>query len=162
MPLHRDPRDRLDAIERELDRDSVDPEVRDRLENELPEVYQEYISLQSDKAFDQHVAKYVSEAYAEKQRGNRGPLCTCSNPTCPLTNGKIPAKIRYNGDSVLPQKSGRKRALEYIHRHAGAEVLHEVLDAWDQREGKLHRQISKIHNELLEDRASELREVPTQ
>ncbi|MFC6720905.1 hypothetical protein ACFQGT_00465 [Natrialbaceae archaeon GCM10025810] len=162
MALHRDPRERLDSIERELDRESIDPELRAEIEAELPDIYREYIALQSDKAFDQHLAKYVTNAYKERQQGKRKPLCTCSNPTCKLTNGKLPAKIRYNGDAILPQKSGRKRVLEYIHRHSGAEVLHEVLEAWDEREGTLHRDITRIHNQLLKDRQKELHEVPSQ
>ncbi len=165
MPLHRDPRERLDAIERELDRDSVDPELRDRIEEELPEIYQEYISLQSDKAFERHLSKYVTQAYKARQNGDRGPLCTCTHGTptaCPLTNGRIPAKLQYNGDSVFPQKDGRKRATEYLHRHSGAEVLHEALEEWNEREGKLHRKIAQIHNELLEERTKDLREIPSQ
>lgn len=165
MPLHRDPRDRLDAIERELDRDAVDADLRERIEDELPDVYQEYISLQSEKAFDRHLAKFITEAYAKQQNGDRGPLCSCAHGTptaCPLTNGKIPAKVRYSHDSVLPQQSGRDRVLEYLHQHPGGEVLHEAIDAWDEREGKLHRKIASIHNELLQARKDNLREVPSQ
>lgn len=161
MPLHRDPQERLDNIERELDRESIDPQLRAEIESKLPEIYQEYISLQSEEAFEQHMSKYITEAYKERQRGNREPLCTCSLPTCPLTNGKIPAKVRYNSNSLLAQQDGRRRVLEYMQNHRGAEVLHELIEAWDKREGELHRNVSRIHSQLINDYDENLREVPT-
>lgn len=149
MALHRDPRERLDSIERHLDRETVDPDLKAEVEEELPAIYREYIALQSEQSFDQHLSKYISDQYKKRQNGGREPLCSCSQPTCPLTNGKVPPQVRYNSDAVLPQKSGRKRALEFIQKHRGAEVLHEVLETWDEREGELHREISKLHMRVV-------------
>lgn len=161
MALHRNPRERLDSIERHLDRETVDDDLKAEVEAELPGVYREFVSLQSDMAFDQHLAKYVTEQKKARERGHRDPLCSCSLPSCPLTQGRIPPKVRYTADSVMPQAGGRKRVLEYLQNHNGGEVLHEALETWDEREGQLHRDISRLHNKVVTNATeNQLREVP--
>ncbi|MFP8891839.1 hypothetical protein ACLI4U_19015 (plasmid) [Natrialbaceae archaeon A-CW2] len=160
MSFHKDPRERLDAIQDKLDHDRTDPEIRAELEPKLSDAYAEYVALRSEKAFEQHMAKHITEAYNSRQRGEREtPLCSCSQPTCNLTNGELPAKLRYSS-SVFDKPSGRKRALEYIHRHRGSEILHEVLESWDAREGELHQMIAKIHNQLNAHHAESFQEIP--
>lgn len=158
MTLHLSPRDRLEAIERELD--DLDSEVRNEIEEQLPDVYREYVALESEKSFERHMARYVSEQYKKRQKGERPPLCTCELPTCPLSNGKLPAQIQYNPNSLTPQENGRKRVLQYVQKHRGKEVLHEMLDEWDKREGNLHRKISELLMKITKEQSKNLREVP--
>lgn len=162
MTLHRNPIDRLDHIERRLDQESLDDELRAEIEAELPSIYREYVALQSDDAFEQHLSRYVTQEYKKRQRGERDePLCSCSLPTCPLTNGKIPAEVQYNPNALANQMDGRKRVLKYVQKHQGKEVLHEVLDTWDEREGELHRRIAEILSTVTQEHAANLRDLPT-
>ena len=161
MTLHRDPQDRLDAIERRLNKESLDDELRLDIEREMQEIHREFASLQSKLAFDKHLAAYVTDQYKKRQNGDRGPLCSCNLATCPLSNGKIPAKVRYNPHALSPQQGGRERVLQYVQKHRGGEVLHEVLDTWDDREGQLHKRIASILSKLTQEEQKHLREVPT-
>ena len=148
MRLKRNIDEKLQRTESLLDRPSIDSEVQHEAEEEMREIYREIVALQSEKAFKNHMAKYISEARRAREKGERGPLCTCSRPTCALTQGKIPPQVKTRGSELLRTRSTWDLVSEYVQDHDGAEVMHELLEEWEQREGDLYRKLSKIHARL--------------
>lgn len=151
MDLKRDIDRKVRRIESLIDQASGDDELQAEMEEEMRDVYAEIVALQADHAFKNHISQYLSEEYKRRQRGERKPLCSCDNYSCPLAEGEIPAKIRSRGSGLLTQRDTRSQLAEYVQDHRGAEVLHEAREAWEQREGDLYREITRIHQKLEQD-----------
>lgn len=148
MELKRNIDQKLRRTESLLDRPAIDSEVQHEAEEEMRDIYREIVALQSEKAFKNHMAKYISEARKERQEGEREALCTCSRPTCSLTQGKIPPQVKTRGSELLRTRSTWDLVSEFVQDHDGAEVMHDLLEEWEQREGDLYRNLSQIHARL--------------
>jgi hypothetical protein len=148
MELKRDIDLKVQRIEALLDQPSGDSELQAEMEERMRDVYAEIVALRADDAFKNHLSQYISEEYKHRQQGERGPLCSCDQYSCPLSDGKIPAKLRTRGSGLLTDRSTRALMAEYLQDHRGGEVLHEAREAFEEREGDLYREISRIHSKL--------------
>lgn len=148
MELKRDIDLKVQRIEALLDQPSGDSELQAEMEEQMRDVYAEIVALRADDAFKNHLSQYIGKEYKRRQRGERGELCSCDQFSCPLSEGTIPAKLRTRGSGLLTQRSTRSLLSEYLQDHRGAEVLHEAREEWEQREGDLYREISRIHSKL--------------
>ena len=150
MKLNSSCYEQLNIIEKVLRRSSVPSEVREEVDEELGTVYRELASLESKNAFENHMAEFISQAAVKRENDERGPLCSCSNPTCPLTEGRVPPQVRIRGGPLFSHRKPEDLVSDYLMDHPGAEVMHEMIRAWHDREGDLYRRTQRIHAQLSE------------
>lgn len=151
MELRRNIDRKLSRIESLLNRPSIDSSVQRDAEKEMRDVYAELLALESDQAFINHVSEYVREQYEAYQRGDRDePLCSCRNPCCHVKNGEVPPQLRRRGSGMILSRDPMTLVSEYIQDHPQATVMHELVQAWNEREGELYHDLGRIHGRLEE------------
>ena len=95
--------------------------------------------LRTDQALEGFVSSHLSQELRRRERGERGPLCSCHLPTCPIKRGLAPPPIRIRGSGTLRAIDTRRSAAEWLLDHPGdAAALKEALDDYDAELGRLH------------------------
>lgn len=109
--------------------------------DDLVERYEEANALVRELG-DGNVRDWVSEQYRSHYQdwlaGDADPPCRCSNPGCPLKNGRLPYEIRRDDSlfSIRDTPAIEDRIKSFLDDHPEAVVLS---DALEDLEGKKHR-----------------------
>lgn len=106
----------------------------DNLSNEDVEKFEEANELVRDLG-DDNLVDYVSRRYRDWYRawqaGERRAPCECSNPACPLKNGRLPYAIRRD-TSPFSLRDGddtaEHRLRSYLDEHPEALVIDDTMD----------------------------------
>ena len=112
--------------------------------------------LGGQHALEQFIAGYIADELSARKAGERGPVCGCSLPTCPLKRGVLPARVRIRGSGMLRPIDTRRRAAEWILDHPGdGAVLQEALDERDEEMGHLYGEWMQLYERIHHEQWSE-------
>lgn len=104
-----------------------------------PELDEEYahrfseIEAKLEKLWWRDTAEWVSERYREAYRARQAdereaPLCTCSNPRCPLKQGQVPYALRRRETTLdTPDRTPLAELKAYMKTHPDAVIIDEAL-----------------------------------
>lgn len=109
----------------------------------------------SDGNYVDYLSRYYREWYRDWQNGERDAPCECSNPACPLKNGRLPYEIRRAESpfSSVETPDPETRIRNYLDDHPGARVLDEAVDDLEQKKHEaedLFQEVVRIHQKGLE------------
>lgn len=102
------------------------PEEEEQKFEEANELVRE---LGNDNLLD-YIGRQYRAWYRAWRNDERGPPCKCSNPACPLKNGRLPYEIRRRpspfAQTSHPEAEDRLR--NYLDGHPQAIVIDETVD----------------------------------
>lgn len=86
--------------------------------------------------YERHLIDYLQEQKdAFQNRENVDPLCTCSNPWCPLKRGRLPARVKMADDT----EDGIR---EYRDQHDGdCRALKDARAEWVEKCSEVKQQL---------------------
>lgn len=84
-------------VDKQLERSSASPEVKEWALTQLQAVQEEYDLLASGD-YEEFILSYLSVQVEEFRSGERvDPICTCRDSDCPLKHGRMPREVRRLG-----------------------------------------------------------------
>lgn len=128
-------RDELDS-HRQMFRTELKAVTGDRREaawDELEDAWGDLADLRSDNAYIRHLQDHVADAVEDYTPGDDEPSpCSCDNPYCPVSRGKLPSQIR-NAESTDAALS------EWIHdrENCNGHALRQAREDWITRSKKV-------------------------
>lgn len=89
-------------------------------------------------AYERHLIDYLQDEKDDLQAGDTtDPLCSCSNPWCPLKRGRLPAHVKMANDI----EDGIR---EYRDKHDGdCRVLKDAREDWVQKCSDVKQQLDR-------------------
>jgi len=133
---------RLEVVERRLNRPDIPAGAEARIEEDLRDIYQRYARLTDKNAFEDHIVRVLSERTDEGTQ-----MCTCSDQLCPIREGKVPPTPNH---AVMTGGSDFREQLKRWKRsHPGNPVaLEAAMDSWSDEFADLLVDIGKVKGDL--------------
>lgn len=140
----------------EADSYAQDPDLSDEYKNRFADIERK-LSLLWFRDTAEWVAEFYREAYRLRQRDEReNPLCTCSNPRCPLKQGQVPYQLRRRETSLnTPARTPMDELKAFLKTHPQAVVIDEAL----QHLRDLRSEVSDDLVSFNRDARSDLEEI---
>jgi len=146
-------KEQLDRAYSILSRADVPDDVADQIRSELRDVITKLSRRDGEGAYARYVSDVIGREYERKRRGERErPLCACSDPLCPLSDGRLPPQLRPQHSRYFGNRTSKELIDEYEETHPEAIILRDARREYEETGAEIDQQLIEITHRLKQYR----------